>query len=940
VSLPSSTVVRMLACASLCAAAISAQQVRAVAQLGVLGGAQGDAGGASDDDPGQRVEMFENPHLDRYLERAQMFLDRPDYTSAIKVLQDVIEGRTVEVFATRPEEGEAGEAGVDSEVTPSGKPKKDKPKNSSRDAEIARQIIGRGQQPAKPERDNTELDARNAVFSRNGRIYRPVRRLCHELLARMPDVGIQIYRTEHEFAAEELLKEALASGSSSSLEQVANRYFVTLPAGRAMMLLADRLMHEGRYRASVQVLKDLLEIYPAQNRKALGIRDVWCHFKIALCLQLAGEREAAQEAVLELASEHEEESLRIRGQLESIKELPNNQLFMRDTVAIDAAPDRTGGISWLTPETDDLVALWQYRFRNDNPYKDPKPSNNNRNNIWINGGTRSMKMPFANRYGAGTRVAFTQERDGDYTVPRAVFLEHYRLRLADAASGVLIAEGDGAQEPPLARQNHPRVRIAASDYALLRPIEDDERRYIIIGHESNTTTNVEALKASKLVAYDKETGKRKWSSEDWLDGANGLRKVTFLAAPTVFGERLLLPSLRKDAYTLECIERTTGKPLWHTPLHAGGSQFFKAPGCPVTVHGGVAFVATNAGCLAAVDAFGGDLRWIRRYERHDAAHKLFKKKKVVNRGRGFRSYRTQFTSAVLESFMPTDLITHGGLIIVAPCDGDVLLAVEAATGDPAWMLDGHTRYAPYGRLREIVGRNDKHLFALSDTHLICIELAGGLLRWQQKLPSWSGPKYSGRGRGVIVNNTVIVPNSRELLLFDADNKQPMRRLRLPAFDESREPLSGSCHVVAHGPWLAVGYPGGVEVFSTKHALGSLANNTHDPLRKANYLTMSGSQRDAEQVLVKMIQACEDVPLRQKAGSRLLALVGTRARELAKAGDLPAALAALQEMRELLVDRTVRLNWHLARIEICKEAGDMRAHETEQQSLYDYMEGRG
>jgi hypothetical protein len=49
---------------------------------------------------------------------------------------------------------------------------------------------------------------------------------------------------------------------------------------------------------------------------------------------------------------------------------------------------------------------------------------------------------------------------------------------------------------------------------------------------------------------------------------------------------------------------------------------------------------------------------------------------------------------------------------------------------------------------------------------------------------------------------------------------------------------------------------------------------------------------------------------------------------------------MQGMRELLFDRTVRLNWHLARIEICKEAGDMRAHETEQQRLYDYMEGRG
>ena len=52
------------------------------------------------------------------------------------------------------------------------------------------------------------------------------------------------------------------------------------------------------------------------------------------------------------------------------------------------------------------------------------------------------------------------------------------------------------------------------------------------------------------------------------------------------------------------------------------------------------------------------------------------------------------------------------------------------------------------------------------------------------------------------------------------------------------------------------------------------------------------------------------------------------------------MAAMQEVREWLVKRKNRLNWHLARIELCKMAGDIRAHEQEQQSLYSYMEGRG
>lgn len=929
-SLPLSIVVRMVTCVSLCAATVSAQQVRAVAGLGVIAHGSEEAAGSSSDDPGVRVEMFENPNLDNYLDRAQMFLDRDDYASAIKVLQEVVDGRTLAVFAVESEgDGAGGGNGSDGDRSKEEPEKRPKPAQN-------------GQEAA----DNEGLSASNAVFSRDGRLYRPIRRLCHELLASMPDVGIQIYRTEYEFEAEELLAEAMRTGSSTALESVSNRYFVTLPSGRAMMLLADRLMHEGRYRASAQVIRDLLDVYPAQNRKALGIRENWCRFKIALCLQLAGEFDAAREAVQELAQAYPEDSLRISGQLESISKLPENKLFARDMLAVGGRSDLSKlGHSdiaiqhaLLEPGASGLIPMWQHRFHTDDPYKNPKPRNRNRQ-IWIDGSARMKTMPFADRYGPGTRVAFSVVADGDDDVLRAVFLEHYRLRLADAASGLLIGEGDGVPDPPLARENHPRVRIAASDYALLRPVEDESHRYVIIGHENNTTASNEVLQASQLVAYYKRTGKRAWSSLDWRDGADGFRNVVFLAAPTLFGERLLLPSLRDEAYTLECIDAVSGKPLWHTSLHAGGTPFFKAPGCPVVVQGGIAFVATNAGCLAAVDALVGDLRWIRRYERYDAVHSQLRKKKKPSR-QSFMNGRNQFKSAALKDFLPNDLVLHDSLVIVAPCDGKVLLAIDTLTGDLAWMLDGGSRYAPYGRLRQIIGRNDKHLFALSSSHLVCIDLDGGLLLWQRQLPSWSGPKFSGRGRGAIVGDTVVVPNSRELLVFDAANKAPMRRLPLPTFGDSREPLSGSCHVMAQGPYLVIGYRGGVEVFSSQQAMRALAAETRDSLRKAAYLTASGARPEAEKILLELLKTSRDEGLRFRASTQLLELVSTRAGELASGGDLRAAMAAMQEVREWLVKRKNRLNWHLARIELCKMAGDIRAHEQEQQSLYSYMEGRG
>ncbi|HEX6812612.1 MAG TPA: PQQ-binding-like beta-propeller repeat protein [Planctomycetota bacterium] len=900
------------------------------------------------DDPGVAVEMFENPNLDRFLRAAQTFLVREQYASAIEVLQDVIEGRTLEVVGAPPDQAPANPE------KPGDPAKQEKPEKTEK-TDPVRQFLtnraegrldGRQGSPApKP------LDARQSVFSQDGRLYRPVRRLCHELLARLPSVGIDIYRSNYEVAAGEMLEQAIKDGSISALEQVASRYFITLPAGRAMVVLADRLMHEGRYRAAVQLLRDLVEIYPADNRKKLGISAVWCRFKMALCLRLAGEVAAAHETVLALAKDHPDESLRILGELHSVADLPGSTMFAKEVMDLLADPRRTSMVSWLGPTTEELVPIWQYRFKNPEPYKDPKPSNDQNSPHIIRGmmgdGVVTMTMPHAGRYGPATWVAFSSAGStgigspgAQDLLPRALFFEHYCLRVVDAASGLVIAQGDGVDEPPAPRDGHPRVRIAASDFALLRPVEDDERRYVVLGHQRNTTASAEALKASELVAYGRRDLKRAWSSLDWSDGEAGLRDVTFLAAPTVFGERLLLPSLRRGAYTLECIDRRTGQPLWNAPLHAGGSPFFKAPGSPVVVHGGIAYVLTNAGCLAAVDAFAGDLRWVRRYERGDPLRKVSRPKRPTTREEMWIQQSQLFTGSELTGLLPNDMVTADGLVIFAPCDSDLVMCLDGATGQVVWLLDATSIYAPYGKLRAVIGASRENMFALSDTSLVCIGLEGGLLRWSHELPLWSATKSFHRGRGCVVGESVIVPGERELLVFDAAGKKPMRRLALPAFDASREPLAGSYNIVSHGPWLAVGYQGGVEVFSSREALQRVADETPDTLRRAGFLVQAGNGEAAEAALGEGLRAGAAGATQLRLMCRqLLSLTRERATQMGREGNLRGGLAALDNILELMSERPVRLNWHLARIELCKEVGDLRAHEHEQQRLYDFMEGK-
>ncbi|MBL9079269.1 MAG: PQQ-binding-like beta-propeller repeat protein [Planctomycetes bacterium] len=913
----------LLAAAVLGAVGLPAQQIQvqvqvqgqgqAVIRLPMLGPQGGAAAGA---DRGLPVEMFENPNLDRYLRRAQDFLGREDYAAAIQVLQDVVEGRTVEVVGP---------------AEPTTPPEPTPPTETNAEA-----------RPAAPASNET-LDARQAVFSGDGRLFRPVRRLCHELLAGLPDVGVELYRATHEVAAGELFERALAQGTVSALEEVGNRYFPTLAAGRAMVALADRLMHEGRYRAAVQVLHDLVQVYPAGNRARLGIDEVWCGFKAALCLRLAGETAAAHAAVVALAQRHPQATLRIAGELQAIADLPDGALFGGDVLEtlapVAAAP--VPALRCIGADTAELVPMWQYRFADPAPYRDPKSGSDGNRTAVFGEGIRATAMPHAGRYGPATRVAFVPPADGAAAgEPAALFLEHFCLRIAGAETGLQLAAGDGPTLPPVPREGHPRVRIAAVDFALLRPIVDEQRVYTVIGHDRNSTSSIETLKSSELVAYDRSTWQRAWSSQQWREGENGLEDVTFLAAPTVFGERLLLPSLRRDVYELRCLDRATGRPLWRTPLHGGGSPFFKAPGTPIAVSGGNAYVLTNAGCVAAVDAFTGDLRWIRRYERIDPLRSRPQATRGHDGEQADFGYTAQFLETDLPGFLPNDLIAADGLVVLAAVDSDLLLGVDGATGEPVWMLDGTTQHAPYGKLREVVGATADALFCVADKALVCIELRGGLVRWCRDLPATGGRRSHGRGRGTIVGDLVLVPGDRAILAFDVRCERPMRNLQLPAFDASREPLEGSFDLSAYGPLLAIGYQGGIEVVSSREALRAAAAAASGLARRVELLVHAG---DAEAAEAQVTAALRDGTLaaaeRDPMAARLLRLVRARAQRLAAAGRLDDALAALDGIADLVAGRTLQQVWFLARLDACSEAGDLRAHEREQQRLYDFMEGR-
>src|SRR5690606_35240389 len=237
-------------------------------------------------------------------------------------------------------------------------------------------------------------------------------------------------------------------------------------------------------------------------------------------------------------------------------------------------------------------------------------------------------------------------------------------------------QGDGVATVPDPLPGQVRHRIPSYDFASLRVAADDERYYVVVGPDTRRSSGMRAVTRTTMQAWSKRELAALWSTDE----DEALADVTFLATPTPFGERLLVPVAVRDTFGLMCVDASSGKLVYQTMLHREGTEFARPPAVPVAVSGGTAYVLTNAGVLGAVDAFSGGLRWLRRYERYQP----FRPAPSTQRRTEVNAY---FRELPLYGFAPSDLVVRDGLVVFAPCDGRTMICVDGASGEPVWMVE-------------------------------------------------------------------------------------------------------------------------------------------------------------------------------------------------------------------------------------------------------------
>ncbi len=848
-------------------------------------------------DLGRAPKMLQSPNVDRFLRRAQDFLSRDDFAGAIQILQDVVEGRTLIDPAA-----EAAREDAPDESSGAENPPEDSP----------------GVQGF------FEEDSTHAVFSTDERLYRPVQRLCHEMLAALPSAGAAYYRTRFEVAAERAYEAASRAGDPRAFEEVFRRYFLTRTAARAMQDAANLQLDAGRYRAAIRTYGLLLDVYPSEDRAAAGIRDAWLRFKVALCYHLIGDDARARQELAALATDDPGITLRIAGELTSIEELAETG-FDAETAPAETRR-RDGGIGNLFADAQEtLVPLWEQRFADQRPYRPAKASNNDRARFVVFDGQQLAPTPKYNDFRPGLRVAYL---DGELA-----FLDHQRLRIVETLTGRALAETDGRVDVPEPQPGRPRTRIPAYDHCTSQPTILADLAVILVGTDSSRPDGMRAVLETELKAWTLDGKERVWQSSDRTE----FHDVTFLASPTPFGDRLLVPTMRKGTYELTCLEARTGELVYRVALHRDGTEFARPITPPAVVREGIAYVLTQAGCLAAVDAHTGSLRWIVRYER---LHPLRRIPPVVAQRENDPFRGNYFREEGVEGFAPGELIAHDGMLVFAPVDGRVLHCLDAATGDPIWMLQQHD-------LKLLLGHDGEDLFALGRDELMCIGLRSGVRKWSASVPAHpSSARW--RGRGLVLANTVVVPGDNEIHVRPTTRDGQWRSIPLPGFSLGRDPLEGPFDLYADDVFLTAVYEGGLQVFATAESLARIAEETEDPIRRSVLLAQAGDLGAAidalDTVRAAATNGAVDDPdgvrptaLQLDVAERMLALTGELALALATRGDAERAVAMLDRSRPRMTNSALLQQWHLARLEVFETLGDLDAVYKEQEALYRIME---
>lgn len=170
-----------------------------------------------------------------------------------------------------------------------------------------------------------------------------------------------------------------------------------------------------------------------------------------------------------------------------------------------------------------------------------------------------------------------------------------------------------------------------------------------------------------------------------------------------------------------------------------------------TLHGDTVYVSTNLGCVAAVSADTGNIRWLTTYPR-------------ISRGDLSQNEIFRFRS-------PSPCLYHRGVLYLAPRDSRYVFALDAANGQVLWQSQSELEGVAY-----LLGVAGNRLVASGDRLYLLQTMGPEAGRVSLVWPV--GNERMGMGRGLIAGDRVYWPTEDAIYIFDVAAGRPIKVVSL------------------------------------------------------------------------------------------------------------------------------------------------------------------
>lgn len=567
--------------------------------------------------------------------------------------------------------------------------------------------------------------------------YSSVAKRVGNLLADWPENGIRVYRGAFERRAKDAYKAALHARDVDALADVMDRYFVTSAAAAVADAMSELCMESGRFAEAERVCERIIASHPDRDR----LKPAFVA-RLAILAAAAGREREAQERLAEYERILSGVPITWSGHqlpLATVVDAVLSDVRALGHGADDARwPCFAGSPARNRPGEfviDRLALLWRFdKFAPGTLAGAADDGETGATHDIREAGKLLMLHPVAD----ASRLYF-QDADDIWGIDRTAGTQVWHYSVGSSASG-----RDGGSDGATAQWYAPTVFR--------------DRLYACTGFETVPYYGYEAaLRTTAAVCLDAATGRLIWRTDPSAMGVDR-EKVGFGSSPLVTVDGVFVLARRRRTFGFEdCylvrLDTDDGHVVFQTHLGSGsvgGFGYRQATLSLPALDGGVVYVCSNLGTVAAVSARTGRVEWLTPYSRRSETDR-----------------RALMRSSELDvaPWHINPVVVAGQRVICRPLDASPLMIVDRRDGHILHTLDE----TKVGRVQTILGTDERSLYLLVEVNessrVVGVDLASAEIAWQADLPD----DARVLGRGVLSGDAVLLPTSVGLCAFDARN---------------------------------------------------------------------------------------------------------------------------------------------------------------------------